>query len=40
MYQIYHNFIEEENAIYIIEAAAIGAENGCYWNKKCLDYYT
>ena len=33
-------FIEEDNAIYVIEAATIGAEKGCYWNKKCLDYYT
>ena len=33
-------FIGEENTIYAIEAATIGAEKGCYWIKKCLDYYT
>jgi mannosyltransferase OCH1-like enzyme len=33
-------FLGEEDTIYAIEAATMGAEKGCFWLKKCLEYYT
>ncbi len=33
-------FLCKENSLKGVEAATIGAEKGCEWVGKCLDYYT